>query len=187
MDLGADGVSLTDGASTRLEPVHEIVLDGAAAEPIGDADGTSLRWLHQRALALLCSTQVGVLDQALKLTAEYTSTREQFGRPVATFQAVTQRLADAFIHVEGARLTTAASVWELDNGCDATEHLYMAKWYCSKWANEVAHATQHVHGGMGVSADYPLHRYTLWNKHIETSLGAGTRQLRALGALLAAG
>lgn len=52
---------------------------------------------------------------------------------------------------------------------------------------DVADATQHCHGGMGVSVDYPLHRYTLWNKHLATSLGAGTQQLRAIGAALAAG
>lgn len=187
VDLGSDAVTLTDAVSTRLEPLHEVTLDGARAEALGSPGDDALHHLYQRAIALLCSTQVGVLDAALRMTADYTSTREQFGRPVATFQAVTQRLADAFIHVEGARLTTYASVWELDHGRDAAEHLHMAKWYCSKLANEVAHATQHVHGGMGVSVDYPLHRYTLWNKHIETSLGAGTHHLRALGALLAAG
>ena len=72
-----------------------------------------------------------------------------------------------------------------DIGSDIDKALHVAKWYASHCAHEVAHATQHVHGGIGVDRDYPLHRYTLWNKHIETSLGAGTQQLRRLGEIFA--
>src|SRR5690606_30692706 len=110
--------------------------------------------------------QLGVTEKALALTASYTSTREQFGRPIATFQAVTQRLADQYINVQGIRLCTLSAVWRLANGLDAGEDLRIAKWYASERAQDIAHATQHTHGGMGVSVDYPLHRYTLWNKHI---------------------
>ena len=185
VDPSGPGVTMTAGESTRGEPVHQIDFDGAAAEPLAGDD--AVRWLHQRALALLCATQLGVTEAALKLTAEYTSTREQFGRPIATFQAVTQRLADQYINVGGIRLTTLASLWELANGRDASEDLHIAKYWASTRATQVAHATQHCHGGTGVSVDYPLHRYTLWNKHLGNSLGGGNQQMRHLGALLAAG
>ena len=185
VDLAADGVHLTSGRSTRLQPVHQLDLDNAPAELLGTVGGSEVGWLNDRAIALLCATQVGVVDTALRMTAEYASTREQFGRPIATFQAVTQRLADQYIHVEAVRLCTYAAVWELGEGRKASERLHIAKWYSSHWAHDVAHATQHIHGGMGVDVDYPLHRYTLWNKHIECSLGAGTQQLRHLGAMLA--
>ena len=181
------GVTLTAGESTRGEPVHQIDFDDVAAEPLGTPDDHTVLWLQRHALALLCATQLGVTEAALKLTAEYTSSREQFGRPIATFQAVTQRLADQYINVGGIRLTTLASLWELANGRDAAEDLHIAKYWASTRATEVAHATQHCHGGMGVSVDYPLHRYTLWNKHLGNSLGSGNQQLRHLGAILAAG
>lgn len=185
-DLSDSSVTMEAGMSTRLQPIHQVSFYGTPCEQLGAADGTSVEWLAQRAVALLCATQVGVVDRALRLAAEYTSQREQFGRPVATFQAVTQRLADQYMHVEAVRLCTYATLYDLANGNDASERLPIAKWYASHWAHDVAHATQHVHGGMGVSVDYPLHRYTLWNKHIECSLGAGTQQLRTLGARLAA-
>ena len=124
-------------------------------------------------------------ERALAITAEYTSTRQQFGRPIATFQAVGQRLADQFVNVGGIRLATLSAAWRLANGVDAAEDLLVAKWWASERATDVAHATQHCHGGMGVATDYPLHRYTLWNKHLATSLGAGTQSLRDLGTLLA--
>ncbi len=186
-DLSSSAVAMEAGVSTRRQPVHQVSFYGAPCEPLGAADGASVRWLADRAVGLLCATQVGVVDRALRLAADYTTEREQFGRPVATFQAVTQRLADQFMHVEAVRLCAYAALYDLAEGNDASLRLPIAKWYASRWAHDVAHATQHVHGGMGVSVDYPLHRYTLWNKHIECSLGAGTQQLRTLGARLAAG
>ena len=182
VDLAADGVSMAVATSTRLEPVHEVSFDAVAAERLG---GATAQWLLDHLTVAICQTQLGVTEQALKITAAYTSEREQFGKPIATFQAVTQRLADQFINVEGIRLCSIAAMWRLSEGLDASEDLAIAKWYASERATEVAHATQHCHGGMGVSVDYPLHRYTLWNKHLTTSLGAGTQQLRSLGALMA--
>ena len=206
-DLADTGISWEPGESIRRQRVHELVFTDVEAEAVGDiqppASSSSVVWLCRMATALLCAIQVGVLDKSLKMTAEYTSTRKQFGRPIATFQAVTQRLADQFMHVNGTRLTTAHALYLLSSMEDSTggddlgkevsaaageeidKALHVAKWYASHCAHEVAHATQHVHGGMGVDRDYPLHRYTLWNKHIEGSLGAGTQQLRHLGEILA--
>ena len=145
----------------------------------------AIRWFEARYLALVCATQLGVVEGQLRLTAQYTSEREQFGRPIATFQAVTQRLADCYIQVEGLRLQTQSALWRIANEVDPWEDLRIAKWFGSEGAHFVAHGAQHMHGGIGVDVDYPLHRYTLWNKHLEVTLGASSQQLRALGAELA--
>ena len=188
VDPKAAGVSTVRGMSSRKEPVHELHLESTPAELLGAvAEGaTMLRWLHERLLGMVCSVQIGVTDKQLRLTADYTSTREQFGRPIATFQAVTQRLANAYIDVQAIRLATHSAMWRLANGLDASEDLMVAKWFASDGAHHIAHGAQHMHGGAGVDIENPLHRYTLWNKHIECSLGAGTASLRALGAQLAA-
>ncbi len=185
VDPAGPGVTMTAGRSTRLEPVHLLDFDDAPAEPLAGGDGSAVGWLVDRVVVSLAATQLGVTGEALRMTAAYTSTREQFGRPIATFQAVTQRLADQYVNVAGIELTTLAALWQLANGLDAHEDVRIAKFWASQRATEVAHATQHCHGGMGVSVEYPLHRYTLWNKHLTTSLGAGTQQLRDLGAALA--
>ena len=187
VDPTAAGVSLVQGITSRKEPVHELHLDGAAAELVGDtASGAEvLRFVADRTLGMLCSVQVGVTDKQMRLTAAYTSQREQFGRPIATFQAVTQRLANAYIDVEAIRLCTYSAMWRLSNGQDASEDLRVAKWFASDGAHHIAHGAQHMHGGAGVDVENPLHRYTLWSKHIECSLGAGTASLRALGKQLA--
>lgn len=186
VDPNGDGVVAEAGTTSRKEVVHELTFSDAPATLL--ATGVdAVRWFEARALALVCATQLGVVEGQLRMTAEYTSSREQFGRPVATFQAVTQRLADCFIQVEGLRLQTQSALWRLANGVDAWEDLRIAKWFGSEGAHFVAHGAQHMHGGIGVDVDYPLHRYTLWNKHLEVTLGAGNRQLRAIGADLAAG
>ena len=183
VDPTASGVSMDLGRSTRREPVWEVTFDETPAEPLGELG--CVDWLVDHLTVGVCAIQLGVCERALGMTAEYTSEREQFGRPIATFQAVTQRLADQFINVGGIRLATLSAAWRLSEGLDAAEDLLVAKWWASDRATEVAHATQHCHGGMGVSMEYPLHRYTLWNKHLTTSLGAGTQTLRRLGRLLA--
>lgn len=184
VDPNGPGVTAEAGATSRKEIVHQLTFDGAPATLL--ATGVdAVRWFEARFLVLVCATQLGVVEGQLRLTAEYTSTREQFGRPIATFQAVTQRLADCFIQVEGLRLQTQSALWRLANDVDAWEDLRIAKWFGSEGAHFVAHGAQHMHGGIGVDVDYPLHRYTLWNKHLEVTLGAASRQLRALGADLA--
>ena len=185
VDLSDSGITRVEGRSTRLDAVWQLGFDGTPAEPLGSPDPAQVDWLVDHLLMGICATQLGVTEEALRLTAGYTSEREQFGRPLATFQAVTQRLADQFVNVGGIRLATLSAAWRLSQGLDAREDLLIAKWWASERATEVAHATQHCHGGMGVAKDYPLHRYTLWNKHLTTSMGAGTQSLRSLGGLLA--
>jgi acyl-CoA dehydrogenase len=184
VDPNGGGVSAEVGTTSRREPVHELTFSAAPATLLA-AGETAIRRFEARYLALVCATQLGVVEGQLRLTAQYTSEREQFGRPVATFQAVTQRLADCFIQVEGLRLQTQSALWRIANGVDPWEDLRIAKWFGSEGAHFVAHGAQHMHGGIGVDVDYPLHRFTLWNKHLEVTLGAANQQLRAIGAALA--
>ena len=161
-------------------------LEGAAGEPLGAADGEALSWLVERATAALCATAIGICEEALRLTAEYTKTREQFDRPIATFQAVGQRAADAYIDTEAVRLTAWQAAWRLSEGLPATEQVAIAKFWCAEGGQRVVHAAQHLHGGMGVDRDYPLHRYFLWAKELELTLGGATHSLLGLGQILAA-
>ena len=185
VDLSSPGITTEHGVSTRKEPVTELTFSGTPSTLLARGEGP-VRWFEARYLALVCATQLGVVEGQLRLTASYTSEREQFGRPIATFQAVTQRLADCFIQVEGLRLQTQSALWRIANTLDPWEDLRIAKWFGSEGAHFVAHGAQHMHGGIGVDVDYPLHRFTLWSRHLEVTLGAANQQLREIGAALAA-
>lgn len=185
VDPSSPGVTLRAGTGTNGVPLFEVELDDAPGELL-TADADALGWVVDRALTALAATGLGVSSTALRLSAAYTTTREQFGRPVATFQAVGHRLADAYIDVEAIRLTTLHAVWLLDSGLPGRDEAHIAKWWASEGGHRVAHAAQHVHGGVGVDTDYELHRYFTWNKHVEFTLGSAQRQLLTLGASLAA-
>jgi 3-oxocholest-4-en-26-oyl-CoA dehydrogenase beta subunit len=150
-------------------------------------DGAGIvQWLVQRTTAALALAQAGAAAASLALVAEYTKTREQFGKPIATFQAVGQRAADAYVDTEAIRLTAWQAAWRIDEGLPAEKEVAIAKFWAADGGQRVVHAAVHLHGGVGVDREYPLHRYFLMTKHIELTLGGATEQLLQLGAALAA-
>jgi alkylation response protein AidB-like acyl-CoA dehydrogenase len=142
----------------------------------------------RRLTAGLCATQAGICAEALRLTAAHVSEREQFGQKIATFQAVAQRAADAFIDTEAITLTSRQATWLLANGRDgADEALDSAKFWAAEGGFRVAHAAQHLHGGIGVDQEYPLFRYFRMARQTELTLGGAALHLRQLGERIAAG
>ena len=190
VEPGADGVAqealvASSGLpETRLE-LSGVTVGGDAVVGDPSANGEALEWVVERVQAGLCAIAIGVCDSALRLTAEYTKTREQFERPIATFQAVAQRAADAYIDTEGIRLTAWQAIWRLSEELPASEHVAVAKFWAAEGGQRVVHTAQHLHGGIGVDKDYPLHRYFLWAKWLELTLGGATPNLLALGKRLA--
>ncbi len=134
----------------------------------------------------LCALQAGLAEEALRITAEYTKSRKQFDKPIASFQAVGQRAADAYIDVLAVGLTARQAAWRLSEGLPADEELAIAKFWAADGGQRVVHAAQHLHGGIGVDMDYPLHRYFLFSKQLELSLGGATQQLVEIGRTLRA-
>ena len=83
------------------------------------------------------------------------------------------------------RLTAVQAAWRLSEGWPSDEEIAIAKFWVGDGGTRVLHACQHLHGGIGVDLDYPIHRYFLWGKQLEHELGTSHRQLLKLGALLA--
>ena len=192
VDPAASGVTAEVNHGPNLEPLTTLTFDGVAvtdADVLGAVDGGAAvtAWIADRAVAGYCALTAGVCEAAVRTTATYTSERRQFDTPIATFQAVAHRAADAYIDTEAVRLTAYQAAWRLGEGLPAAEELAIAKFWAADGAHRVVHAAQHLHGGIGVDTDYPVHRSFRWAKHLELSLGGGTAHLRRLGALLAAG
>lgn len=183
----ADGVRVESVETTDGTPAAEIVLEAAEAEPVGgpSSDSSALAWLLEQATAAQCAVALGVCEEALRLTAEYTKERKQFDVPIASFQAVGHRAADAYIDVEAIRLTAWQAIWRLSEGLPASAEVAVAKYWAAEGGQRVVLAAQHLHGGVGVDRDYPLHRYFLAAKRLELDLGGATAHLRALGRILA--
>lgn len=188
------GVAIAPQELTDGSEAGRLVLDGVLADDSrvlggpgrgGDAAG----WLAARATVGLCAAQAGVVGRALELTAEYARRREQFGRPIGSFQAVAQRLADAYIDVEAVWLTMWQAAWLLaarpHDDAEAAAAVATAKFWAADAGHRVAHTAVHVHGGTGLDSSYVVHRYFTAAKRAEFTLGGATAQLRRLGGLLA--
>jgi alkylation response protein AidB-like acyl-CoA dehydrogenase len=185
VDPSASGVTIEAQVATTGETQGQLTLDGVAAEPLGDA--TTFGWLLDRATIGLCALELGITEKVLRMTATYTSQRTQFDRPIATFQAVAQRAADAYIDVETIRLTTWEAAWRLAQGLPAARELAVAKVFACEAGQRVTYAAQHLHGGIGFDLSYPLARYYPLSKWIELTLGGASAHLARLGTLIAAG
>jgi hypothetical protein len=206
LEPSAPGVTLEAGWSTHRELQARVTLDGAVvdSEDVLAIGGDAMRAAYETALACVCAVACGVLDEAVRITASYISEREQFGKPIAAFQGATLRAADAYIDAEAVRATTWSAIWRLatarvtdasspegDDASavnrDAADALAIAKFWVADGGQRVVHACQHLHGGIGVDIDYPIHRYFLWAKELELALGGATPQLLHLGASMAEG
>jgi acyl-CoA dehydrogenase len=189
LDPADDGVAvqpqrITGGTAGR------VVLDGVRvpADRVLGSPGSGrdiTGWLLSHATVALCARQLGVVERALEMTAEYARNRVQFGKPIGGFQAVAQRLADGYIDVEAVRLTMWQAAWQLAAGQPSDTAIATAKFWAADAGHRVAHTAVHVHGGVGIDLDYPLHRYFLAAKQNEFTLGGATTQLRRIGAALA--
>jgi len=191
LEPGMPGVSLPPLHVTSFEPQCELVLDSVrvpASSILTVNDGARIMsWIAERVTAAICAHQLGASDCAMRMAASYTSEREQFGVPVATFQAVGHRMADCYIDIECLRLTTYQAVSLLDSDVEATTEVQIAKIWAGDTGHRVSYAAQHVHGGAGIDRDYPLWRYCLWLRQNEMTLGCSAAQLALLGGRLAAG
>src|SRR5271163_1038967 len=179
----APGVEIRPVETTNREPCADVFLDGAVVSAEDQLHGTHLIGsLFTRALVGLCAIQVGVADRALQMAATYTTGREQFGRPIGSFQGVQQRMADAFIDVEAIRWTTWHAAWLIAHGRPTDRAAAIAKFWAAEAGARVTATAQQVHGGMGIDITYPVSRYFLWAKQIELALGSAPQQLVRLGS-----
>jgi len=190
LDPTAEGVSLQAQTTTTGEDEYRLILEAAPvdqADQLGSvANGRQiLDYVIDHSLAGLCASELGLAQCALAMTAEYVSKRKQFGKPLAAFQAVAQRAANAHIDVEALRLATIQAVWRLAEGLPARRELEIAKFWAAEAGNRACYAAQHLHGGIGVDTEYPLHHYYLRSNHIALSLGGANTQLASLGRRLA--
>lgn len=171
--------------ATNRETLHAVVADGVPCEVLGD--GT--RAARARAIAEvgLAAVSQGLAKGGLDLTSNYARERQQFGRPIGTFQAVQQRAADMYIQVQAMEVTLLQAAWRVSEGLPADREVAIARNVASLAAHEVLSAAHHLHGGMGFDCDYPLYRYTQWSRQLETVLGGPEEQLDRIGRLIAAG
>ena len=180
------GVSLNPQETTTGYSQATLIMDNVEAQQLGTVTSEDFKtWLSLRIDSAICSIMAGACEASLDLASQYTKVRQQFDRAIATFQAVSQRAGDAYIDTEAVRLTSRQAAWRISAGLPALEQVAIARWWASEAGFRVVHAATHLHGGVGVDRDYPLHRYFLMTRQLELTMGNSEEQLEKLGNLLA--
>ncbi len=192
VDREAAGVTLEALSTTSRMPESKMILSGVRLEAgallgVLGQGREIIEWIDLRANAALCNLALGCCEAALEMTAEYSKTRKQFDQPIAMFQSVAHRQADAYIDTQAVRLSALEVAWLISVGRPAHEEVAIAKHLAADAGYRVTFSAQHIHGGIGVDREYPVHRYYVYARHVELMLGGSTHHMRKLGKLIASG
>jgi 3-oxo-4-pregnene-20-carboxyl-CoA dehydrogenase alpha subunit len=175
----AEHVTLTRTPSSSGEPEYTLRMEQAPIQAmLGGPD--CVRDLYQLAVAGACALADGAVAGALALTRDHVATREQFGRPLAAFQAVSQQVADVYIASRTLHLATLAACWRLDAGLDASADLDVAAYWCAEQAPRSVRICHHLHGGLGMDVTYPLSGFSSLVADLVRYLGGAEYRLERL-------
>jgi 3-oxo-4-pregnene-20-carboxyl-CoA dehydrogenase alpha subunit len=176
VDPAAEGASLARTPSSSGQPEYTLRMDRAPVDAVlGPAE--CARDLYQLAVAGACALADGAVAGALALTRDHVATREQFGRPLAAFQAVSQQIAEVYIASRTLHLATLSACWRLAEGRPAGADLDVAGYWCAEHAPRSVRICHHLHGGLGMDVTYPLHRYSSLVADLTRFLGGADYRL----------
>jgi alkylation response protein AidB-like acyl-CoA dehydrogenase len=161
----------------RVPVQHVLALDNSPERRDG-----AVAELYRLAVAGACCVADGALSAALELTTSYIKTRRQFGRPLATFQAVAQQIADVYITARVLHLVTTSACWRLDSGLDAGNDVDVAGYWLAEHVPIALRTCHHLHGGIGMDVTYPLPRYSALVTDLTGLVGGASYRLELLGA-----
>ncbi|MGE2834305.1 acyl-CoA dehydrogenase family protein [Mycobacterium sp. SMC-4] len=180
--VSVEPLSVTGRSSMGYLTLSDVSL---GADRVLTGGQSILPWITGRLSLGRSAFQLGVVERALELTAAYAREREQFDRPIGSFQAVSSRLADGYIDTKALRMTLTQAAYRLSEGLSADLDIDTAAFWAAEAGHRVAHTAVHVHGGVGIDMDHPIHRYFLAAKQTEFALGSATGALLRIGAELA--
>ncbi|OBC16636.1 acyl-CoA dehydrogenase [Mycobacterium sp. 852013-50091_SCH5140682] len=178
----AAGVTVTKTPTANGS--DEYVVTFADVE-IADEDvlqGASAHRVNELVLATTGAFAAGLVAGALRLTADYVATREQFGRPLSTFQTVAAQLSEVYIASRTIDLVSTSATWRLSEGLDADEDLAILGYWLTSQAPPAMRTCHHLHGGMGMDITYPMDRYYSSIKDLARVLGGPVHRLDLVGA-----
>jgi alkylation response protein AidB-like acyl-CoA dehydrogenase len=179
----ADGVTCVKTPTANHSDEYVVTFGDVT---VADADvlggGGSVRRVNQLVLAGIGAYASGLVAGALRLTADYVATREQFGKPLSTFQTVAAQLAEIYIASRTITLASTSVVWQLSEGRDASDDLDVLGYWLTSQAPPVMQLCHHLHGGMGMDIAYPMDGFYSTIKDLTRLLGGKAHRLELVGA-----
>ncbi|WP_433629451.1 acyl-CoA dehydrogenase family protein [Nocardia sp. CA-120079] len=192
LPTGGIGLFLVDAAGVQRTAYRtldgqrgaQIEFDKVPGELLGDnidaAEAVQITIGH--AQAALCAESIGAMEEALRLTTDYLKTRKQFGVTLSKFQTLTQRAANMYVSLELARSMSLYANASLADGAADPVVASRARLQVGRSARHIGQEAIQMHGGIGVTAEYPVSHYVARLTAIERTLGGGLEHLRVLSA-----
>ncbi|MDT4936453.1 MAG: 3-oxo-4-pregnene-20-carboxyl-CoA dehydrogenase alpha subunit [Pseudonocardiales bacterium] len=181
VDPRAAGVTLTRTPTATGAPEYTVRFAGVGVSS-DDLLTDDSRAVERYALAGAAAVADGVVAGALAITAAHVGTREQFGKPLAMFQAVAGQVADVYVTARTMNLAALAANWRLAAGLDADDDIETAAYWLAAEVPPALQTCHHLHGGLGVDITYPLHRYYSNGKDLARFVGGAELRLDRIGA-----
>lgn len=182
----ADGVTLAKTPAANGSEEYVVTFADVAVPDsdvlAGPSGADSVHRVNQLVLASVGAFAAGLVAGALRLTADYVAKREQFGRPLSTFQTVAAQLAEVYIASRTIALASTSVIWRLSEGRDADADLDVLGYWLTSQAPPNMQTCHHLHGGMGMDITYPMNRYYSSVKDITRLLGGPAHRLDLVGA-----
>ncbi|MCA1833404.1 MAG: acyl-CoA dehydrogenase family protein [Actinomycetota bacterium] len=168
--VAEEGVRVTPQLGfDRTRTIGRVAFDGAAAEPLSVG---GLEPGSRVAVAAVCAEMVGVAQKILDTTVEYSKVREQFGRPIGSFQAIKHKCAEMLTELEASRSAAFYAGWSVDGDADdAALAVAVAKSYCSEALAHLAGEGVQIHGGIAFTWEHDMHLYLRRIKSDEALFG----------------
>lgn len=177
-----DGVRLIATPSSTGADEYAVTFSDVAVDPGAVLAGATALRVNQLVLGAAGAYAAGLVAGAVRLTADYVTNRHQFGRPLATFQAVSAQLAEIYIASRTLDLISTSVIWRLAEGRDADADLDVLGYWLTSEAPPTMQTCHHLHGGMGMDVTYPMHRYYSSIKDLTRLLGGPSHRLDLVGA-----
>lgn len=183
VSAAADGVTLTKTPTANGSDEYAVTFADVVVEESDVLTGAdAVHRVNQLVLASTGAFAAGLVAGALRLTADYVAKREQFGRPLSTFQTVAAQLAEVYIASRTISLAATSAIWRLSEERDADDDLDVLGYWLSSQAPPVMQTCHHLHGGMGMDITYPMNRYYSTIKDMTRLLGGPAHRLELVGA-----
>ena len=186
---GGTGLFLVDAAAATRHAFRtfdgrrgaQLDFEGVPAEPLGTGDaGEHVTRTLVRFQSALCAEAVGAMEESLRLTTEYLTSRKQFGVPLSKFQVLTQRAADMYVSLELARSMSFYAAMCIADGRFDPVIAARAKLQIGRSGRHIAQEAIQLHGGIGMTAEYPVGHYAARLTAIDSTLGTTDDAVRTL-------
>lgn len=189
VDSKNPGIALNSIDTLVSDKQCELVLDRVEAVPLSNIGGKSKRdaMIDQiQNWGALCESAyiLGLLGKVLEMAVSHARIREQFGRPIGSFQAIQHQCADMVTEIDKIKFLTYHAAWKLSSNIPAEKDIHMAKAKASAASRNVTLLSIKIHGGLGIAQEYDLQLYFRKAKAAENAFGDQDRHLESVAQSL---